>query len=73
MRTTLDIDERLIEEVVALTKEKSKGKAVSKALTEYIRRKRVEELKALAGHIDLVDNLKELEELEIEEMARSQW
>jgi len=73
MRTTLEIDGKLIEEVVALTKEKSKSRAVNKALAEYIRRKRLEDLKALAGHIDLVDNLKELEELEIEEMGRSRW
>jgi len=73
MRTTLDIDAQLLEEVVGLTEEKNKGKAVNKALTEYVRRRRLEELKALAGHINLVDNLKELEELELEEMARSQW
>ena len=73
MRTTLDVDKKLLDEVVALTKEKSKGRAVSKALEEYVRRKRLEELRQMAGRIDLTDNLKELEELEIKEMARSQW
>ena len=73
MRTTLGIDEKLLREVVSLTGEKNKGKAVNLALAAYVRGRRLEDLKALAGHIDLVDNLKELEELELQEMARSQW
>lgn len=73
MRTTLDIDDKLLDEIVALTGEKSKGKAVSKALSEYLRRKRLEDMYSMAGKIDLVDNLKELEELELKEMAQTQW
>ena len=68
MRTTSEIDERLIGEVMGLTGEKSKGKAVSKALEEYVRRRKIEELRSMLGKIDLVDNWRELEELEIEEM-----
>lgn len=73
MRTTLDIDEKLMDVVVALTREKNKRRAVSKALEEYVRQKRIQELRAMAGKIELVDNLKELEELEIREMGRAQW
>jgi Arc/MetJ family transcription regulator len=64
MRTTLDIDEKLIETVVALTGEKSRGKAVSKALEEYIRKKRVDELRAMAGTIDLADNWYEMRHMD---------
>lgn len=67
MRTTLDVDPSLLEAVVALTKERNKGRAVSKALEEFVRRKRMEELRAMAGKIEMVDNLKELEELEAKE------
>lgn len=70
MRTTLNIDEKLIEEITVVTGERNKGKAVNKALEEYVRNKRLQELKALAGHIDIVDNLDELEELELEELKR---
>ncbi len=73
MRTTLDIDNKLLEQAVILTGEKNKGKAVNKVLTEWIRRIRIEELKALAGKIEIDDNLKELEELELKEMAKLQW
>ena len=44
MRTTLDIERKLLDSVVAATGEKSKGKAVNAALKEYIRRKHVQEL-----------------------------
>jgi Arc/MetJ family transcription regulator len=64
MRTTLEIDERLVEEVTKLTGERSKGKAVNKALGEYIRHKRIEELRAAAGTIDLVDNWYELRHMD---------
>lgn len=70
MRTTLDLNKRLLDEVVALTKEKSKGRAVNTALAEYVRRRKLEELLAARGTFDLIDNLKELEEAEIEEMKR---
>lgn len=64
MRTTLDIDKKLLETVVALTGEKSKSKALNKALEEYIRERRIEELRAMLGTIDLVDNWYELRHME---------
>ena len=64
MRTTLDVDQKLLNDVVEVTGEKSKSKAVSKALEEYIRRKRIQELRDMAGTIDLVDNWYELRHME---------
>lgn len=73
MRTAIDLDEKLVKEVVGLTGEKSRGRAVNQALLAFVRRQRLQRLHALAGHIDLVDNLKELEELEIRELSRARW
>ena len=70
MRTTLDIDKRLLEEVAKTTGEKTLSKAVSRALEEFIRRRKIERLIELAGKIDLVDNWRELEEIELQEMER---
>ena len=53
MRTTLDIPEPLITQAQALLQFKSKTDTVILALQELIRRRRVEELKGLFGHIDL--------------------
>ena len=73
MRTTLDVDADLLDAVVETTGERSKSKAVNKALEEYVRRKRVAELREIAGNIALVNNLRELEVLELKEMEGMQW
>ncbi len=64
MRTTLEVNEKLLEDVVKLTGEKSKSKAVNKALEEFIHRKRIEELISMFGTIELVDNWYELRHME---------
>ena len=64
MRTTLELDEKLVEAVTELTGVKSKSKAVNKALEEYVRRQRIEELRAMLGKIDLVDNWYKLRHME---------
>ena len=53
MRTTLDIPEDLIEEARRVLGFKSKTDAVVLSLTELIRRRRLDELKAMAGEIKL--------------------
>ena len=59
MRTTLDIDSNLLDQVVETTGERSKTRAVNKALAEYVRRAKIDELRAIAGNIDLVDTREE--------------
>ncbi len=73
MRTTLDMDSNLLDQVVEATGERSKTRAVNKALAEYVRRRRIAELREIAGNIDLVNNLKELEALELREMEQMHW
>ena len=53
MRTTLDIPKELIEEARRVLGFKSTTDAVVRSLTELIRRRRIEELKAMAGHVKL--------------------
>jgi Arc/MetJ family transcription regulator len=53
MRTTLDIPEDLIEEARRLLGFKSKTDTVVVSLRELIRRRRIEELKALLGKVEL--------------------
>jgi Arc/MetJ family transcription regulator len=53
MRTTLEIDKKVLDEVGELTGETSQSKAVNEALREYIRRRRIEELISRAGKVDL--------------------
>jgi len=53
MRTTLDIPEELIEEARRVLGFKSKTDAVVLSLRELIRRRRIEELKAMMGSVRL--------------------
>jgi len=53
MRTTLDIPEPLIEEARQLLGFKSKTDTVVLSLQELIRRKRIDELKAMMGNVRL--------------------
>ena len=73
MRTTLDVDEKLLETMLKMTGEKSKSKAVNKAMEDYIRRRSIDELRAMAGKIDMIDNWQTLEELELEQQKKMQW
>ncbi len=53
MRTTIDIPEELIEEARQLLGFKSKTDTIILSLQELIRKKRIEELKKMAGHVKL--------------------
>ena len=58
MRTTLDIDSALLDKVVDATGEKSKSGAVNAALSEYMRRKHMQELIDSWGKV-IVDDYSE--------------
>ena len=65
MRTTLDIDEELLEDVVSTTEERSKSKAVNIALHEYLRHVRVQRLLSRQGALDLaIDDWSEFRHLD---------
>lgn len=69
MRTTLDLNEKLIRELMDVTAAKTKTEAIHQAATELIRRKKLNQLKALSGTIHLNLDWKELEEAEIRHQA----
>ena len=62
MRTTLDVDRKLLDEVVETTGERSKSAAVNRALEEYVRRTKIDELRTMAGKILLDDTRTEQRE-----------
>ena len=66
MRTTINIDEKLLEEVVCETGETDKGRALNKAMSEFLRRKAIERLLTARGAFpDMVDQTGEWEEEEM--------
>lgn len=67
MRTTLNIDDCLFQDVLNITKAKSKTEAVRTALTEYLRMKRKEKILAMRGGLDINTDWEKLRQEEIEE------
>ena len=65
MRTTLNIPDDLINEVQKVSGEKSKTKAIIKTMEEYIKTKKIKELLALKGKVDIDYDWEKEEKLEI--------
>jgi Arc/MetJ family transcription regulator len=53
MRTTLDLPEDLMKDAMEATRFKSKTDTVIFALRELVRRRNIEELKSLAGKVEV--------------------
>ncbi|OGW60064.1 MAG: hypothetical protein A2V83_11205 [Nitrospirae bacterium RBG_16_64_22] len=70
MRTTLDLDEDLIRELLKTTHARTKTEAIHLAASELIRRKKLEDLKQLSGKIHIDLDRKELEKTETEHQKR---
>lgn len=51
MRTTITIEHDIIEELLKETKAKSKASAVKEAISDYIRRRKLEKIKSLKGKL----------------------
>lgn len=64
IRTTLDIDDRLMESLMARHPGESKTKAVEAAIAEHVRRGAVDWLLENAGKIEIEDVSKEMRALD---------
>ncbi|MBM4141661.1 MAG: DUF2191 domain-containing protein [Nitrospira sp.] len=69
MRATLNIPDDLLSEVQKITGEKSKTKAITTAMKEYVRQKKIKKLLALRGKIQIEYDWEKEEELEIKAQA----
>jgi hypothetical protein len=65
MRTTLDLNEKLIEQLMKVTAAKSKTDAIHQAVADLIRRRKLERLKSLSGKVRLDLDWKKLEDVEV--------
>ena len=69
MRTTLSLDDNLIKELMEVTKAKTKTEAIHLAISEFLRRNKIEGLLALEGKIQFDLDWREMEELELKAQA----
>ena len=67
MRTTINIDDEVMENVMRLSHSKSRSDAIRIALQEYIRQQRRRQVLELRGTLDIEDNWEALRKLEMPE------
>ncbi len=67
MRTTLNIDDFLFQDLMSITRAKTKTEAVRTALTEYLRMKRKEKVLNMRGKLNINDDWKKLRQQEMTE------
>jgi len=67
MRTTLDLPDGILEELLRVVRKKKKNEAVRIALEDFIRRKKTEKLLELSGKVEIEDTTEKLERAEIDE------
>ena len=71
MRTTLNIPDKIMSDLLSKMKVKSKTKAICIALEDYLYKRKVDELLSLKGKISIKIDKEELDRLEIEESKRN--
>ncbi len=67
MRTTINIQDDLMDELLARTKTRIKTKAIEMAITDYIEKKSIEDLISLSGKINIDLDWQKEEEDELNE------
>ena len=70
MRTTLNLDDRLILELMKATHARTKTEAITQAISDMIRRKKLEKLKSLSGKMHLAKDWKKHEQADIQRQTR---
>lgn len=70
MRTTLNLDDRLLADLMRVTEAKTKTAAIEQAMADLVRRKKLDKLKSLSGKIRLRLNWKTQEKAELRRQAR---
>lgn len=71
MRTTLDIDDRLMEALMARSPGLSKTKAIERAIDQFVQKDVIESLRKLRGAFpDMIDFSIENRQLDIERQER---
>ncbi|MDP3016202.1 MAG: type II toxin-antitoxin system VapB family antitoxin [Deltaproteobacteria bacterium] len=68
MRATLEIPDSLVKDLLKVTGEKTKTRAICLAIEDFLRRKRKEKLLSLSGKIRFDFDWKQIEENELKGM-----
>ncbi len=67
MRTTINLDDKVFRDLMRFTDAKTKTEAVNQAIAEWVRRKRIDLLRAKRGKIPWEGDLEKMRRLDLEE------
>ncbi|PIP47842.1 MAG: hypothetical protein COX16_02815 [Deltaproteobacteria bacterium CG23_combo_of_CG06-09_8_20_14_all_51_20] len=67
MRTTLNVDDKTLQEIMALTGAKNRSQAINRVLQDFVKRERLQKLLDLRGMLHLENNWNDLREMELDE------
>ena len=67
MRTTITVEDDVMEKLMKYTKSKTRTEAVNHALADWVRHLKMEQLRALRGRLYMEDNWEKLRSMEIQE------
>jgi Arc/MetJ family transcription regulator len=67
MRTTVTVEDGVMEKLMKYTKSKTRTEAVNRALTDWVRHIKIEKLRSLRGKLYMEDNWEKLRSMEIQE------
>lgn len=67
MRTTLNIDDLLMKRLLEATHEKSKTRAITIAIKDFLKKKQIKKILSYQGTLDIENNWQQLEKEEIRE------
>jgi hypothetical protein len=67
MRTSVTLNDEIIQELLEVTKTTNMTQAVSTAVNEYLRRRRLDRFRALRGKVEIISN-EEIEAAELGEL-----
>jgi len=73
MRTTINIDDEIINEIFTHYQSKTKTEAINRALNDLIILIKKKKLIALRGNVDIVDNIEILKHKELEEITNGKF
>jgi Arc/MetJ family transcription regulator len=67
MRTTVTVEDGVIEKLMKYTKSKTRTEAVNRALVDWVQHLKIEKLRGLKGKLYMEDNWEKLRSMEIHE------
>ena len=70
MRTTLNLDDYLINKLLEITREKSKTRAITIAIKDYLKNNNLKKILSYQGNLSIEDNWQKLEEEELNEYEK---